>query len=75
MFDVSNRMRQFGWQVPAYTMPANAEDLAVLRVVVREGFSADLGDKFLGDLTDAVAHLEKYGRPPGDEELTPFAHT
>ena len=26
-----------GWQVPAYTMPADATDVAVLRIVVREG--------------------------------------
>ena len=32
----------YGWQVPAYTMPPGAEDISVLRVVVREGFSADL---------------------------------
>ena len=75
VFDVSNRMRQYGWQLPAYTMPADAEDLAVLRLVVREGFSADLGDKLLADLGEAVAHLEKHGRPPGDDELVPFAHT
>ena len=74
VFDLSSRMRQFGWQVPAYTMPADAEDQAVLRVVVREGFSADLGDKFLDHLRDAVGHLEKYGRP-GGEELVPFTHT
>jgi glutamate decarboxylase len=74
VFDVSNRMRQFGWQVPAYTMPANAENQAVLRVVVREGFSADLGDKFLAHLREAVAHLEAYGRP-GGEDLVPFSHT
>jgi glutamate decarboxylase len=73
VFDVSSRMRQFGWQVPAYTMPADAQDLAVLRVVVREGFSADLGDMFLGHLKDSVGHLEKYGRP-GGEDLAPFAH-
>ena len=42
VFDVSSRLRRYGWQVPAYTMPADAEDVAVLRVVVREGFSADL---------------------------------
>ena len=28
-----------GWQVPAYTMPDDATDVAVLRIVVREGFS------------------------------------
>src|SRR3954451_4534328 len=75
VFDVSNRMRQYGWQLPAYTMPADAEDLAVLRLVVREGFSADLGDKLLADLGEAVAHLEKHGRPPGEDEPVPFAHT
>ena len=75
VFDVSNRMRQYGWQLPAYTMPADAEDLAVLRLVVREGFSADLGDKLLADLGEVVAHLEKHGRPPGEDEPVPFAHT
>ena len=40
VFDVSDKLREFGWQVPAYTMPEHAEDVAVLRVVVREGFSA-----------------------------------
>src|SRR5215213_2951512 len=54
VFDVSNRMRQYGWQLPAYTMPADAEGLAVLRLVVREGFSADLGDKLLSDLGEVV---------------------
>ena len=41
-FDVSHALRAYGWQVPAYTMPDDATDIAVLRVVVREGFSADL---------------------------------
>ena len=41
-FDVSHALRAYGWQVPAYTMPDDATDVAVLRVVVREGFSADL---------------------------------
>src|SRR4051812_8809217 len=75
VFDVSNRMRQYGWQLPAYTMPADAEDLAVLRLVVREGFSADLGDKLLSDLGEVVAHLEKHGRPPGEPAVAPFSHS
>jgi glutamate decarboxylase len=75
VFDVSSRMRRSGWQVPAYTMPADAQELAVLRVVIREGFSADLGDLFLNDLTAAVAHLERHGHPPGEEAAVPFTHT
>ena len=42
VFDVSNALRERGWQVPAYTFPANREDLAALRVVVRRGFTHDL---------------------------------
>ena len=43
-------------------MPAGAEDVAVLRVVVREGFSRDLADELLADLGDPVPFLEK--NPP-----------
>jgi glutamate decarboxylase len=75
VFDVSNRLRAFGWQVPAYTMPADAQELAVLRVVVREGFSADLADLFCHQLCDAVEHLERHGAPPGESAPAPFSHT
>ena len=37
VFDVSAGLRERGWQVPAYTFPANREDLAALRIVVRNG--------------------------------------
>jgi glutamate decarboxylase len=45
--------------VPAYTFPANREDLAVLRVVCRNGFSQDLADDFLRDLQRSVDELQK----------------
>ena len=44
VFDVSNALRERGWQVPAYTFPKNRTDLAALRVVVRRGFTHDLAD-------------------------------
>jgi glutamate decarboxylase len=74
VFDISNRLRRNGWQVPAYTMPADVQEMAVLRVVVREGFSADLADKFLTNLVEAVDHLTKHGAPSEPEE-THFSHT
>jgi glutamate decarboxylase len=57
VFAASFALRERGWQVPAYTFPANREDLAVLRVVCRNGFSQDLADVFLNDLRDVVTHL------------------
>jgi glutamate decarboxylase len=58
VFDLSEKLREHGWQVPAYTMPPKVEDMAVLRVCVREGFSRDLADMLLVDLKAAVSHFE-----------------
>ncbi len=59
VYDVSERLRARGWQVPAYTMPPDAEAVSVLRVVVREGFSRDMADLLLADLEHVVADLER----------------
>ncbi|MGB0875857.1 MAG: glutamate decarboxylase [Mycobacterium sp.] len=59
VFDVSALLRSYGWQVPAYTMPDNATDVAVLRVVVREGFSANLARALRDDLREVLAKLGK----------------
>ena len=58
-FDVSAALRERGWQVPAYTFPANRTDLAALRVVVRRGVSHDLGDLLIDDLKRCLVKLEQ----------------
>jgi len=58
-FDVSHRLRYNGWQVPAYTMPEDATDVVVLRIVIREGFTKDLADSLLNDLDKAARALEE----------------
>ncbi|MGW7272146.1 glutamate decarboxylase [Streptomyces sp. NPDC054864] len=63
VFDVSRRLRERGWLVPAYTFPANREDLAVLRVVCRNGFTADLAELFMADLSSLVPELREQPRP------------
>lgn len=60
VFDVSERLRTRGWLVPAYTFPANLQDVAVLRVVVRNGFTRDLADVLVSDLRHHVAALRKH---------------
>ncbi len=73
-FHVSDELRRGGWQVPAYTMPAGATDVAVPRVVVREGFSLDLADTQLGALGQAVARLEAHP-PMAPRPAGGFSHT
>ena len=73
VYDVSDRLRYHGWQVPAYTMPDNATDVAVLRVVVREGFTLDLANAFLDDIRDACADLQD-NPPVKSAERSGFGH-
>jgi len=63
VFDVSNALRERGWQVPAYTFPKNREDLAALRVVVRQGFSHDLADLLIADMKRQLPRLERQTTP------------
>ncbi len=78
VFDLSERLRERGWLVPAYTFPADMQDTAVLRVVVRNGFSRDLADVFLADLRRQSQSLAEH--PQGHAPLVPgglrqgFAH-
>lgn len=73
-FDVSHALRAYGWQVPAYTMPENATDVAVLRVVVREGLSADLARVLCDDMMTVIEQLDEL-KPGGQfDSLQPFAH-
>jgi glutamate decarboxylase len=73
VFDVSERLRIGGWQVPAYTMPDDATNVAVMRVVVREGFSYDLADDLIDALKAATEFLTQ--NPPRQPAKPGFSHT
>ncbi|CAM9164187.1 unnamed protein product [Phaeothamnion confervicola] len=49
VFDIQDKLRNKGWIVPAYTCPDGAEELAIMRVVVKENFSRDLAEMLLDD--------------------------
>jgi len=75
VYDLSRKLREHGWLVPAYTMPPEREDLAVLRVVVRNGFSHDMAELFLRDLRTAVEWLDDLSGPmPHEEQPSSFHH-
>lgn len=58
VFNIADSLRKFGWIVPAYTMPADAEHIAVLRVVIREDFSRGLAERLLEDIERVLKELE-----------------
>lgn len=61
-YEIADHLRQFGWIVPAYTMAPDAENVVLLRVVVREDFSRTLGDRLLRDLEKTIDFLDRH--PP-----------
>jgi glutamate decarboxylase len=77
VFDVSDRLREHGWLVPAYTFPANREDLSVLRIVVRAGMNHDMADTLLEALRQETEFLTSLDAPlPARDpaKRTAFAH-
>ncbi|WP_116131005.1 glutamate decarboxylase [Tropicimonas sp. IMCC34043] len=76
LFDLADRLRVRGWQVPAYTLPANCQDQAIQRILVRNGVSHDLCALLIEDMTAAIAHFDAHPiqTPLTSEEASGFHH-
>lgn len=77
VYDVSDRLRQRGWLVPAYSFPENLQDLDVLRIVVRAGMTMDMADLLLRHLGEETEDLESLDGPLPSTKSRPrkaFAH-
>lgn len=59
VFELSERLRMSGWQVPAYNMPDNLTDMAIMRVVVKEGMSLELANLLMEDIERAIKHFKE----------------
>lgn len=57
-FQISDMLRRYGWIVPAYTMPPDAQHVTVLRVVIREDFSRTLAERLVIDVTKVLHELD-----------------
>ncbi|MEX3896239.1 glutamate decarboxylase [Paraburkholderia sp. BR10954] len=60
-FDVSNKVREKGWVLSAYSMPANAEEVKSLRVVVRPHINHNVAQMLARDIVNACKYLETHG--------------
>jgi glutamate decarboxylase len=57
LYDLADRLALRGWQVPAYSMPANRQDMVVQRIIVRLGVSRDLAGLLVENFKAAIAYL------------------
>ena len=76
LYDLADRLRSRGWQVPAYSMPANQESVVIQRILVRHGVSRDLASLLMDDMRRCldwfVAH--PVTSPLSEEEAGGYHH-
>ncbi len=76
LYDLADRLRVRGWQVPAYPLTGEVDSLPVQRVLVRQDVSRDLVSLLLDDLRAAVAHFSTHpvAVPLSADEASGFKH-
>ncbi len=50
-----------GWMVPAYTLPPNAQEVKIMRALVKETMSREQVERLTRDIADACATLDQKG--------------
>ena len=64
-FDVSWQLSaERGWMLPAYTMPPNAEEVKVLRALVKQTLSREQIDRLADDIEAGLRDAGEEGRRP-----------
>jgi glutamate decarboxylase len=57
LYELADRLALRGWQVPAYSLPANRQDMVVQRIIVRLGVSRDLAGLLVDNFKAAITYL------------------
>lgn len=60
-FDVSNKVREKGWILSAYSMPHDAQEVTSLRIVVRPHMNRNIVELLANDIEKACEFLEVHG--------------
>ncbi len=69
LYDLSDRLRMHGWQVPAYPLPDGAEEITVQRIVCRADLTFNLAEAFIMDFLQCLEDL-KHAHVLCNEEKT-----
>lgn len=79
LYDLADRVRMNGWQVPAYPLPENMADCIIQRVVVRQDFNMQIATQFINDFNQAIKELDAakllvHGEDTGNKGPSGFIH-
>jgi glutamate decarboxylase len=60
LYDIADRLRVQGWQVPAYPLTGSVSDVSVQRILVRQGVSRDMAFLLLDAIRSSIAHFDRH---------------
>ncbi|GMT44386.1 MAG: glutamate decarboxylase [bacterium] len=74
VYQLSDKLRERGWIVPAYSLPADADDIKVLRIVIKENFSRDMADMLIQDMLRFSKELTGEKKPKPESSCRNQVH-
>jgi len=60
LYDLAERLRLRGWQVPAYPFTGSYADTPFQRILVKRDFTREMADLLLADIRNALEHFSKH---------------
>ena len=60
LYDFADKLRSRGWQVPAYSLPAHADQIVVQRALVRQGVSLDMISLLAADIARTLDYFKTH---------------
>ncbi len=75
LYDLSERLRLRGWQVPAFALNGKMADTVVMRIMCRRGFEMDFAALLIDDMKGALAYLAEHPSLHGIASEEGFNHT
>lgn len=58
LYDLADRLQMRGWQIPAYPLPNNLDNIVIQRIVCRADLGKNRGTAFIHDFNQCLNELE-----------------
>lgn len=75
LYDLADRLRMHGWQVPAYPLPDGAEEVTVQRIVCRADLTFNLAEAFVMDFRECLDDLKNAHVLTNEEKTGSYGFT
>ena len=76
LYELADRLRMRGWQVPAYPFTGDLAHKAFQRILVKRGFTREMADLLLIDIEQAIDFLTSHSRntSPSSVQASSYNH-